>query len=290
MSTPFQQKPKRSRHDGGFATGTFATGTHKKGGNVSGGAEALDTASDGHAVRVLQFAAARAQELQALASAVMAFNGHRLAFQQLPRHMRRRAASHNVYRLPAHIRADARLQKQKSGGTADSGSRRKRRRCAFKQQEWASRSSKQGWLETHVWHAKRMHMQSHWGHRIAVRSASKSVKFTHRAIKRGAVVQDISFHHVIQLHAPAARLISCLMLMFPGCNQLKCRDTIAGGVEVTAMLHAAAQGGDGGGQPIAPVQFTVQSLSAAQPSRMCWVWIHPAAAAACNFGPRSESI
>jgi hypothetical protein len=184
MSSSFQQKPKRSRHDGGFATGP-----QKKGGEMSGAAEALDTASDGHAVRVLQFAAARAQELQALASAVMAFNGHRLAFQQLPRHMRRRAASHNVYRLPAHIRADARLQKQKSGGAADGGSRRKRRRSVFKQQEWSVRSSKQGWLETHIWHAKRMHMQCQWGHRIAVRSASKSVRFTHRAIKRGAVLQ-----------------------------------------------------------------------------------------------------
>ncbi len=92
-------------------------------------------------------------------------------------------------------------------------------------------------------------------------------------------MQDISFHHVVQLQAPAARLVSCLMLMFPGCHQLRCRDTMAGGVEVSAMLHSAAQGGDLG-QAIAPVQFTVQSLSAAQPNRMCWVWIHPAAAAA----------
>ena len=94
MSSSFQPKHKRSRPDAGFVPATHS----------GGGGAALDTSSDGHAVRVLQFAAARAQELQALASAVMSFNGHRLAFQQLPRHMRRRAASHNVYRLPAHIR------------------------------------------------------------------------------------------------------------------------------------------------------------------------------------------
>ena len=99
MSSSFQPKHKRSRPDAAFVPG----GTHSGGGGGGGGA-ALDTSSDGHAVRVLQFAAARAQELQALAAAVMSFNGHRLAFQQLPRHMRRRAASHNVYRLPAHIR------------------------------------------------------------------------------------------------------------------------------------------------------------------------------------------
>ena len=89
---------------GGSSAGGEAGAGAASGATHSGGGAALDTSSDGHAVRVLQFAAARAQELQALAAAVMSFNGHRLAFQQLPRHMRRRAASHNVYRLPAHIR------------------------------------------------------------------------------------------------------------------------------------------------------------------------------------------
>ena len=58
-------------------------------------------------VHVLDFAEARATELSCMVKALRSKGGSKRTFQQLPRHMRRRAMSHNVKRLPRRLRSQA---------------------------------------------------------------------------------------------------------------------------------------------------------------------------------------
>lgn len=61
-------------------------------------------------VHVLDFAEARATELNHMVKAMRSKGGSKRAFQGLPRHMRRRAMSHNVKRLPRRLRKKAEIE------------------------------------------------------------------------------------------------------------------------------------------------------------------------------------
>lgn len=56
---------------------------------------------------MLDFAEARATELSCMVKALRSKGGSKRTFQLLPRHMRRRAMSHNVKRLPRRLRSQA---------------------------------------------------------------------------------------------------------------------------------------------------------------------------------------
>ena len=58
----------------------------------------------------MDFAEARATELKAMVKALESKGGGKRPFQDLPRHMRRRAMSHNPKRLPRHMRESAAKQ------------------------------------------------------------------------------------------------------------------------------------------------------------------------------------
>ena len=58
-------------------------------------------------LHVLEFAQARAQEIQALSASMTTLGGNRRIFQTMPRHLRRRSMSHNVFRMPYRLRAQA---------------------------------------------------------------------------------------------------------------------------------------------------------------------------------------
>lgn len=63
-------------------------------------------------VNVLDFVEARAMELSSMLKAIRSKSGSKRVFQHLPRHMRRRAMSHNLKRLPRRLRAIARKEVQ----------------------------------------------------------------------------------------------------------------------------------------------------------------------------------
>lgn len=66
---------------------------------------------------------------------------------------------------------------------------------------WRRRSSnlttefkaKKGWLETHLWHAKRCKMIDYWGCRIAAHLNEKSLKSSYRSSINGALLHDLSY-------------------------------------------------------------------------------------------------
>ncbi len=58
-------------------------------------------------IQVMEFFEAHAKEFSGLLNALKKKSGSKRTFQKLPRHMRRRATSHNIKRLPIHLRGQA---------------------------------------------------------------------------------------------------------------------------------------------------------------------------------------
>lgn len=116
----------------------------------------------------------------------------RRTFQQLPRGMRRRTASHDLKRLPVRLRQKA--AKEMDPVTNDA-CRRKKRRPRQIRQFYAHRAAT--WLSTHLWHAKRAHMQDLWGVRIAEKSNAKALKPSFRAAKEGCFLVDYSYYSLL---------------------------------------------------------------------------------------------
>ena len=72
------------------------------------------------------------------------------------------------------------------------------------------------WLETHLWHTKRMHMENMWGYRLvgtyfcspfhslepgvqAMQPTEKSFRPSHRASVHGSILHDASYFGLIEL-------------------------------------------------------------------------------------------
>ncbi|KIP10247.1 hypothetical protein PHLGIDRAFT_267125 [Phlebiopsis gigantea 11061_1 CR5-6] len=153
---------------------------------------------------VERFAEARAFEMNAMHSAMQnaRTSGTQRAWQQLPRHLRRRAASHDVRRVPARLREKAREEmdtskaKKKSIPKRGKGKRPSRTKVLLRRQE------QKVWLETHIWHAKRMHMEELWGYRLAATPTEKSHRPSHRASMHGSILHDASYMGLIELRGP----------------------------------------------------------------------------------------
>jgi len=125
----------------------------------------------------------------------------KLPFQSLPRHMRRRAMSHNYYRVPLRLRyADALERiKEKSGEAVGRSRCRKHLRRSKKlltlEYRKRVRNEKTGfWLETHIWHAKRFHMKTLWGFKVPYFCNDKSERSTYRFVSHDCCIIDKSYY------------------------------------------------------------------------------------------------
>ncbi|KAG6836104.1 hypothetical protein H0H93_011331 [Arthromyces matolae] len=64
---------------------------------------------------------------------------------------------------------------------------------------FARRQRDKLWLETHIWHAKRMKMENMWGYRLAVHPTEKSYRPSHRASVHGSIIHDASYYSIIEM-------------------------------------------------------------------------------------------
>ncbi|QRV86615.1 ribonuclease P/MRP protein subunit POP1 [Ceratobasidium sp. AG-Ba] len=166
-------------------------------------------------VDIERFAEARSFEIGAMHSAIKnaaSTTTHRV-WQTLPRHLRRRAASHDVRRVPVRLRDKAKqeIDPVKRRSFLKLLKRKKRLgRNSKRSEKFANRQKNKAWLETHLWHAKRMHMQDKWGYRLAVRPTEKSYRPSHRAAVHGSTLHDASYMSTIELSGPMEALISTL--------------------------------------------------------------------------------
>ena len=244
---------------------------------------------------VVEFASARSTELSSLVALLSskdaADGGGRRVFQSLPRHLRRRAQSHNLHRLPYRLRAAA--QREMEGGMTTSSTpssptstsapltnhRRKRRRPTNALASHAHRQSQHVWLETHIWHAKRFHMINAWGWRLAQTPTDKSWRAMHKASLHLCTLCDVSYISAVEIRGTEADVVAMMAKIAGGVgggggvmNELY----RSGQREGELLLHYPDRYPHG---LIAPVKFlwrpatTLSSLSA---ERALWLWIHAA--------------
>ena len=81
----------------------------------------------------------------------------------------------------------------KSSATTLTNHRRKRRRPANILAQHAHRQTQHTWLETHLWHAKRMHMINAWGYRLPRTTTDKGWRALYKAGLHLCTVCDISY-------------------------------------------------------------------------------------------------
>ncbi|KAN0065224.1 hypothetical protein ACQY0O_001721 [Thecaphora frezii] len=147
------------------------------------------------------------------------------AWQLLPRHARRRAASHNLLRLPTRLRTKAHAELTASKTLARSRSDIRKRlpshgvvKSTLRRQKLAERAAhpNRRWLETHLWHAKRFRMSidkgkgkekdqgvetSRWGFVLPETTMMKSHKASWRSALEKVTLHDASYFSVFRVAA-----------------------------------------------------------------------------------------
>lgn len=123
------------------------------------------------------------------------YSMYKLAFQLLPKHMRRRPMSHNKYRIPSRIRKHSKEEPLKKPANC----RKHLRRARLLSFWYKTRSSRVSWLETHLFQAKRMKMHSYFGYKIALHSSDKSRRANYRFFNNDAVMYDLSYYFLMEI-------------------------------------------------------------------------------------------
>ena len=140
-------------------------------------------------VNVEKFVALRSSEVQMMEMAIKESSDLKVSLpqQRLPHHLRRRANSSTPKVKKNRIRN---LKNRKNNNNGK-------------------------WLDTHVWHAKRMHMGTLFGYKLAIKPTLKCYKALIRASKFGCAIYDKSYYKVVKItHQIAifvdAHLVVCI--------------------------------------------------------------------------------
>jgi len=217
-------------------------------------------------VLAMPFFQQTSKEAAKMLKAVKSYGGNKTPLQILPRNMRRRAASHNIKRLPKSLQPLA-LQNQDSKNEVEV-SRKKRRRHQDLQNEYAKRTERSGWLETHLWHSKRFKMTLNndekykfWNYLIPLHSNEKSFRSCNRELSSGCIMQDISYMDCSKLYGSELKLNQLLRLM------TNSSDDLLLGIEVQRLVYSA-------GKCIGPVLFS-KFEGKNKESIIVMIWTHP---------------
>lgn len=153
----------------------------------------------------------------------------RTPMQSVPKHMRRRAMSHNRFRVPSRIRQlNAKFMRDSEKHVLKCrkhGRNSKVLMLHYLKRVLPTPSFQQGkkWLETHLFHARRMQMEIYCGFKIAYKSRVKQIRRTYALSQNGSVIYDKSYYTVIDIQGtPGFRIESLL-------NCLGCSLTTASG-------------------------------------------------------------
>ncbi|KAI5716638.1 hypothetical protein M8J76_009819 [Diaphorina citri] len=164
-----------------------------------------------HILNLEDYVTGHIEEINALTNAIENPTKTKLAFQRLPKHMRRRVMSHNVKRMPRRLReAHAKYLAKQNLKCPHRPTRKYRRRPSNLLAEYNRRQRRHVWLETHIWHAKRFAMRPVWGYKLPERPNEKSYRACVRALDRYCILQDISYLACIELVGPEVRLLQGL--------------------------------------------------------------------------------
>ncbi|XP_071325149.1 ribonucleases P/MRP protein subunit POP1 [Trachinotus anak] len=266
---PSTERPKSSHHRSGWVRG------HQK----DGGSYAKEMPKY---ISAGGFARARAAEVSAMLKAVTKTTGSCHVFGALPKHMRRRAMSHNTKRLPCRLRDVANRMREKSlqAGSkkkkeqAKNKSRKARRRHGNLLLEFNRRQRKNIWLETHIWHAKRFHMVKKWGYCLGDRPTYKCYRPCYRAMSTHCLLQDLSYYCCIELQGEEDKLLAALSQL----TSKKAGPTFAAALCISGRRQGSVvvyRAGCYPLQPLGPVTFLWRPRTPGTTHRQLWIWAHP---------------
>ncbi|KAF4102645.1 ribonucleases P/MRP protein subunit POP1 [Onychostoma macrolepis] len=229
------------------------------------------------------FAKARAAEVNAMLKAVRKPAGSCHIFNALPRHMRRRAMSHSAKRLPSRLREGAQRLAERSQRAPEkekkqlprSRSRRARRRHGNLLLEFNRRQRKNKWLETHIWHAKRFHMQKTWSYCLPLKPTAKCFRASYRAMSSHALLQDLSYFCCLEVQGSEEQMLQALARLTskqtgPTFAAASC---LSGARQGSVHLYKADQFPQGS---LGPADFLWRPRVPDASDRQLWIWIHPA--------------
>lgn len=235
------------------------------------------------AVDVERAVNARAFEIRAMQAAMRSASAaaSTRAFQSLPRHLRRRAASHDPRRVPKRLRAKAQAEIDPN----DPAVKLRRRRAKLRSRaagarsggqsvtdRWRQRQIDKAWLETHVWHAKRMKMDTLWGHRIALTPTLKSHRPAFRAARRACILHDASYYATLELKGRREDVVAVLSgIIGPGTGAWTGGKYESGGRSAMVTLYRWQAWPLG---LLGPAEIIWDSAS--QDVRRLWIRVHPA--------------
>ncbi|OQV20319.1 Ribonucleases P/MRP protein subunit POP1 [Hypsibius exemplaris] len=228
-------------------------------------------------VNVIAFAEKRSREIRTLMESLSGKRTNKRIFQQLPRHMRRRAMSYNVKRLPKRLRAaaDVEISRAKKPKRPKN---KYRKRGRNKKLLFARRQQSKCWLETHVWHAKRFHMVERWGYKVANHANDKGHRAAFRASSEHCLMSDVSYLNCWEFKGPQTDLLAGLQkFTSPETGRtFAYKDFLDGHLEGSCMLYEPNMYPAGS---IGVVRFTwVQTaLPSSNPTtnRSLHIWTHP---------------
>lgn len=224
-------------------------------------------------IPILEFVEKRAKEMKMMLEVSQAVSGNDAPQQRLPRHMRRRAANHNIKRLPRTLRS--KVAKDMLAIPKKRPSRRHRRRPSNLLLEYEKRSSSKRWLETHIWHAKRFHMAELWKCKIAERRNDRGVRAAYRDSRKESLIIDISWLQCFEIVGSETDIIRAMELFI--CNQTESSSVISdhhkgGRYEGETIFYKK---GDNQNIPIANVKFLWRFDLEPRVKRSILIWVHP---------------
>ncbi|XP_050296525.1 ribonucleases P/MRP protein subunit POP1 [Anthonomus grandis grandis] len=230
-------------------------------------------------ITLSNFTAARLKEIQAMRKSLSENSGTKMAFQKIPRHMRRRTMSHVVKRLPRRIREIHMNQMKKSGLPPKSKrpSRKHRRRPSNLLSDYVRRQRRIKWLDTHIWHAKRFHMIEKWGYKLPKQPCDKSFRACYRATAKHCLIQDLSYVKCIEIRGVYEEIMSKLE---------RITDKTIGLTFAAKSVHSGKKYGQitifepaNAGEtrkPIGQVDYVWNSLQENSGNlRQLWLFVHP---------------
>jgi hypothetical protein len=168
-------------------------------------------------VAVNRVLASRPHEIEELQKSLVQQESskHKRTFQRLPRHLRRRQMSANPHLVPRNLRKAAINEIHLPQRVQQRRRRKIKKRHNDRNTQWQQfqpQSSIQSPVDdinytgekqdkrlcTHMFHAKRMHMESKWGMRLPLTSTQKSFRISHRFTRQHATIHDVSYHLCVQ--------------------------------------------------------------------------------------------
>ncbi|KAJ3180303.1 hypothetical protein HDU87_002182 [Geranomyces variabilis] len=231
------------------------------------------------AISVVEFAEARAFEIRAMEKALensTEKSGVARVFQTVPRHMRRRAASHNIKRLPKrlHARAQAQMDNDPKQGRSKGQSSNRAEPKRKKQRKHDGAHGGSRWMETHLWNAKRMKIVDLWGWKIPEQPNDKNFRAAYRAAKTHCLLHDVSYFQVVELEGSIEALNTLLLAITdPTLPAVASARYISGTRQGSMHVHAHMQYPSAA---IGPATFLWKPAEAGMSTRTLWIWLHPA--------------